>query len=76
MQGRRAVITGDILKAKARELWQRLPQYTPEMEELNWSNGWLESFKKKFNIKQFVKHGEGAAADINSDTNIAEITEL
>ncbi|KAI1003260.1 hypothetical protein K3495_g4946 [Podosphaera aphanis] len=33
MQGKRAVITGDILKAKARELWQRLPQYTSEMEE-------------------------------------------
>ncbi|KAI1006206.1 hypothetical protein K3495_g2015 [Podosphaera aphanis] len=33
MQWKRAVITGDILKAKARELWQRLPQYTPEVEE-------------------------------------------
>ncbi|KAI1003148.1 hypothetical protein K3495_g5062 [Podosphaera aphanis] len=76
MQGKRAVITGNILKAKARELWQQLPQYTPEMEELKWSNGWLESFKKKFNIKQYVQHGEGAAADINSDTNIAEITEF
>ncbi|KAI1002895.1 hypothetical protein K3495_g5308 [Podosphaera aphanis] len=76
MQGKRAVITGDILKAKARELWQRLPQYKPEMEEPKWSNGWLESFKKKFNIKQYVQHGEGAAADINSDANIAQITEL
>ncbi|KAI0994463.1 hypothetical protein K3495_g13719 [Podosphaera aphanis] len=61
MQGKRAVITENILKAKARELWQRLPQYTPEMEELKWSNGWLESFKKKFIIKQYVQHGEGAA---------------
>ncbi|KAI0998674.1 hypothetical protein K3495_g9522 [Podosphaera aphanis] len=33
MQGKMAVITGDILKAKAHELWQRLPQYMPEMEE-------------------------------------------
>ncbi|KAI0997959.1 hypothetical protein K3495_g10231 [Podosphaera aphanis] len=76
MQGKKAVITGDILKAKARELWQRLPQYTLEMEEPKWSNGWLESYKKKFNIKEYVQHGEGAAADINSDTNIARITEL
>ncbi|KAI0990930.1 hypothetical protein K3495_g17257, partial [Podosphaera aphanis] len=76
MQGKRAVITGDILKAKARELCQRLPQYTPEMEEPKWSNGWLESFKKKFNIKQYVQYGEGAAADINSDANIAQITKL
>ena len=76
MQGKRAVITGGILKAKAHELWQRLPQYTPEMEEPKWSNGWLQSFKKKFNIKEYVQHGEGAAADINSDANIAQIKEL
>ncbi|KAI0993375.1 hypothetical protein K3495_g14809 [Podosphaera aphanis] len=76
MQGKRAVITGDILKAKARELWQRLPQYTPEIEEPKWSNGWLESFKKKYNIKQYVQHGEDAAADINSDANVAKIMEL
>ncbi|KAI0992680.1 hypothetical protein K3495_g15505 [Podosphaera aphanis] len=76
MQGKRVVITRDIIKAKARELWQRLTQYTPEMEEPKWSNGWLESFKKKFNIKQYVQHEEGAAADIKSDANIAQITEL
>ncbi|KAI0996001.1 hypothetical protein K3495_g12179 [Podosphaera aphanis] len=46
------------------------------MEEPKWSNGWLESFKKKINIKEYVQHGEGAAADINSDANIAQITEL
>ncbi|KAI1005963.1 hypothetical protein K3495_g2254 [Podosphaera aphanis] len=46
------------------------------MEEPKWSNGWLESFKKKFNVKEYVQHGEGAAADINSDANIAQITEL
>ncbi|KAI1004742.1 hypothetical protein K3495_g3471 [Podosphaera aphanis] len=46
------------------------------MEEPKWSNGRLESLKKIYNVKQYVQHGEGAAADINSDANVAKIMEL
>ena len=53
MEQKRAVITGDILKEKARQLWDALPQYD-EIEMPKWSNGWLEGFKKRYNIKEYV----------------------
>src|SRR5271156_1224157 len=76
MQNRRVIITGDILKTKARELWERLSQYILDVDEPKWSNGWLEGFKKRFKVKEFVQHGEGAAADIHSPANITQIEEL
>ena len=76
MQNKKAIITGDILKTKAHELWERLPQYTLDMDEPKWSNGWLEGFKKRFNIKEYIQHGEAATADIYSPANITQIEEL
>jgi hypothetical protein len=38
MEQKRAIITGDILKTKAKELWAALPQYD-NIEEPKWSNG-------------------------------------
>jgi hypothetical protein len=72
MQGKGAVITGDILKTKAHEIWERLRQYQDEVEP-KWSNGWLDSFKKRYRIRQFVQHGEAATADIHSPANIAQM---
>jgi hypothetical protein len=46
MEQKKAIITGEILKTKARELWAALPQFD-DIEEPKWSNGWLEGFKKR-----------------------------
>ena len=70
MQHKKAIITSDILKTKAYELWECLPQYVLNVDELKWSNGWLEGFKKRFNIKEYVQHGEAATVDIYSLVNI------
>jgi hypothetical protein len=32
MQGQKAIITGDILKHKAHEIWHLLPQYREQAE--------------------------------------------
>ena len=75
MQKKRAVVTRDILKAKASELWERLPQFE-DIPEPKWSNGWLEGFKKRYKIKEYVQHGEGSSADINSSKAIQQIEDL
>jgi hypothetical protein len=72
MQKKKATITGDILKAKATEIWNRLPQYN-EIQAPKWSNGWLGGFKTRFKIKQYVQHGEAAAADIHNPEAIQQM---
>ena len=67
-----AIITGEILKARAALLWQELPQYR-DIEEPKWSNGWLDGFKKRFHIRQFVLHGEAASAAINDAAAITQM---
>jgi hypothetical protein len=53
MEQKKAIITGEILKTKVRELWAALPQFD-NIEELKWSNSWLERLKKRFKIKEYV----------------------
>ncbi|KAH9468531.1 hypothetical protein Pst134EA_033366 [Puccinia striiformis f. sp. tritici] len=55
-------ITGDIIKAKWRD-FARLAGI-PSEDWLKLSGGWLESFKKRHQLKSYRKHGEAASADI------------
>lgn len=63
-------ITGDVVRVKAHQLWQRLPQYR-DLEEPQWSTGWLDKFKKRHGIKQWQRHGE--AASVNEASMAAEL---
>jgi hypothetical protein len=69
IQKMKGTIIGDILKAKALEIWSLLPQYK-DLPEPKWLNGWLEGWKKRHNVKQYVNHGEAGIADINNPDNI------
>jgi hypothetical protein len=75
LQKKDAVITGEILQQQAIKLWQALPQYQNQ-EQPKFSNGWLEGFKKRFKIREYVKHGEGGSADINSPENIHQMEKV
>jgi hypothetical protein len=75
MQHKKATITGEILKAKAHDIWILLPQYR-DIEEPKWSNGWLGGFKTRFKIKEYIQHGEAAAADINNPENITQMADV
>ena len=75
MQQKRAVITGDILKEKAQQLWDALPQYH-DIEPPKWSNGWLHGFKKRFKIKEYVQHGEAGSAATDNPDHITQMEEL
>ena len=72
MQGKKAIISGDILKAQALKFWNVLPQFA-DVPEPKWSNGWLDRFKGRFKIKEYVQHSEAASADINSPGAIRQI---
>jgi hypothetical protein len=75
MEKKKAVLRGDILKAKAHEIWTQLPQYS-QQQEPKWSNGWLDRFKKRHNIKEYKLHGEGASADVYSEDAIKQMDNL
>ena len=70
MEQKKAIITGDTLKEKARQLWEALPQYN-DVEMPKWSNGWLDGFKKRYKIKEYVQHGEAGSAATDDPDNIA-----
>jgi hypothetical protein len=46
-------ITSNILKEKAKQLWDALLQYY-NIKQLKRSNVWLEGFKKQYKIKEYV----------------------
>ena len=75
MQKKKAVITGDILKAQAHRIWNCLLQYNGE-EEPKWSNGWLDWFRRCYNIKKYKQHGEGASAEVNTPLAIQQMDDL
>lgn len=62
------IITGDTLRYKATELWQRLPEYAG-LDCPTWSEGWLDKFKKSHSIKARRQFGEAASADTGAETD-------
>jgi hypothetical protein len=75
IQKKKGIITGDILKSQAYKIWNHLPQYNKK-EEPKWSNGWLDRFKRRYNIKEYRQHGEGASAEVNTLLAIQQINDL
>jgi hypothetical protein len=72
LQKKKAVITGEILKAQAIKFWVTLPQYQGQ-EQPKFSNGWLWGFQHRFRIKEYIYHGEAASAEINKPEAIAQM---
>ena len=55
-------ITGNTIKAKCLNF--AFPAQIPSEEWLKLSGGWLESFKKRHQLRSYCKHGESASANI------------
>lgn len=50
-------ITGEMLKRVAAQLWVRIPEYA-NVQQPEFSNGWLDGFKKRHSIKLLGSHSE------------------
>lgn len=59
--------TGDLLRYKATEFWQKLPEYTGK-DCPKWTDGWLAGFKKRHSMKEQRRHGEAGSAQLDADT--------
>src|ERR1700737_23906 len=62
MQEHGAIITDDLLIATAKKFYN-MSQKDPSQKELQFSNGWLEGFKRSFKVKGYTRHGEVGSAD-------------
>jgi hypothetical protein len=71
------VVSGDLLRLKATELWQKLPQYQGQACP-TWSEGWLEGFKQRHNFHRRRKVGEANSVEITKDitTEMDRIREI
>ena len=59
-------ITGDLLRYKATEFWNKLPEYQG-LQCPTWSDGWLTGFKKRYSIKERRRYGEAAGAQLDDE---------
>ncbi|KAL3687741.1 hypothetical protein R1sor_014050 [Riccia sorocarpa] len=65
MQDANVTISDSMLIEKAKMLQNTVPQETEK--EFRFSNGWLQDFKTRNGIAEYVRHGEGASAEITDD---------
>jgi hypothetical protein len=65
MEEKTAALSDDLLVAAARRLYELLPSDIRE-KELQFSSGWIEKFKRRYNIKDYVCHGEDASSDTSA----------
>src|ERR1700761_6650501 len=73
LQTKNAIITGEILKQQAMKLWKALPQYRDLEQTPKFSNGWLVGFKARYNIREYIQHGEAGSADIYKPDAITQM---
>lgn len=66
------IISGDIIKEKARFFWENLPMYQGK-DVPAFSNGWLSSFLSRRNIKSYIQHGEEGSVSENSAQEMLSI---
>ena len=62
MQAKKLPVSDDLIKESARRLWQNMECYSGK-EMPAFSNGWLQGFKMRWNIKKRAHHGEAGAVD-------------
>lgn len=73
-QERYLIITGELIKEKARSFWPRIPEYngipTPEF-----TNGWVGRFKGRHGVRYRPRHGEAGSTEelLNMAANLANI---
>lgn len=60
VEGKKGLVTGDLLIVKARQIWSTLPQYK-DLPQPRFSQGWLSNFKARYKIHAVTQHGEAGS---------------
>ena len=63
METQNLTVTGDIIRTAAAQLWQKMPEYRT-LQEPKWSEGWLQRFKDRYNIRKRRQYGESGSVDM------------
>jgi hypothetical protein len=66
MQENNVAISDDLVVAATKRFYALLPRSANE-KELQFSHGWVQNFKKRYNIKGYTRHGEDASADVSEE---------
>lgn len=72
IESRGGFTIGEILIAKARDIWRSLPQYKDKPEPHS-SSGWLHRFKQRHNIESQNRHGEAGSITQEAEEEMAGI---
>ena len=65
MQEKGATISDDLWVVAAHRFYALQPK-DPSEKELQFLNGWVSKFKKRFNIKAYTRHGEDVSVDTST----------
>ena len=60
-EGMKRAVSGRVLVAKAQQIAHHLG-----VTNLKFSNGWLQSYKQRYNVRHYKFHGEAASVDLSS----------
>ena len=63
MESRKLTVTGDMIRTAAAQLWQKMPEYHA-LQEPKWSEGWLQRFKDRHNVRKRRQYGESGSVDV------------
>ena len=66
MQENNVALSDDLVVDVAKKFYALLPRGTNK-KELQFSHGWVQSFKNKYNINGYTRHGEDASADVSKE---------
>jgi hypothetical protein len=66
MQENSVALSGNIVIAAAKRFYAMIPRF-PNEKELQFSHGWLDRFKKRFNIRGYTLHREDASANTSPE---------
>ena len=75
IEERGGITSGELLRQKALQIWQQLPQYS-DRPPPEFSIGWVGNFKKRHNIKEFVQHGEAGSAPEATEVEMRSLRTL
>ena len=66
MQENNVALSDDLVVAAAKRFYALIPRGSNE-KELQFSHGWVQNFKKRYNIKSYTRHGEDASANVSEE---------